>query len=149
MDQKFIQGETYGQPYQPDDVRRLPLPSSERKIRDIPFCALFVLYWTGMLVLLGAAVQQTGTEGIRAIVYGVQSVNGQICGVDHSARGAGKEYSYLYWPQPDDHSNVRVCVKSCPTNTSSAVESNIPNANWPVYPTKKLYHFCIPACRCT
>ena len=141
-----------------------PGPIKERKVKDIPFCVLFVLVWIAMFVVSGLAI----TKGdVKRLKYG-RDYLGNLCGSKTSLTLESKQYDfdftekkYLYFVNLGfEEDTTPICVKSCPQFDSKikiadsideqykkmpvkyAVNSTLPD---PYYEAKSTAFRCIPS----
>ena len=81
-----------------------PLTEAERECRDVLCCALFVANVVAMIYCSIHAY----TSGDPSVMYRGVDKNGDICGEEG---GDAKDYPYVYFYNPIDSVDNRVCVK--------------------------------------
>ncbi|KAI8906402.1 plasma-membrane choline transporter-domain-containing protein [Gorgonomyces haynaldii] len=87
--------------------------AQSRVCRDVPFLLLFIIYWVGMFIVAEAAFR--GGD-IRQLTV-PKDYLGNYCGINNSAAFDFTNKPYLYYLNPFNISNPRICVASCPNVT--------------------------------
>ena len=86
-------------------------------------------------------------EGDAERVLHGSDFRAELCGVDDLS---GKEY--LYWPDPKNDMDVKLCLAGCPVNTSTKAvclydidHETSTTICWDSYPSKPFNKQCLPA----
>jgi flagellar biosynthesis protein FliP len=122
-----------------EDLRDGPL--KKRRCTDLLCLAVFLAF---LCAVVGVSIVGFMNGDPELLIYPHDS-SGNQCGRPNRAT---HNYDYLYYPDPEDDDDQKVCVKSCPDDYDSELDC-YPNAYVPTcpkpYPTNSfIKRFCIP-----
>jgi solute carrier family 44 protein 1 (choline transporter-like protein) len=112
-----------------DKKKELKGPIEDRSCTDIIFFVLFIVFWVGMFIIAGIAIDKGDPH---RLIYGVDSW-GNVCGKDNVQRIANNnsgldlsDHKYLYYHNPGASTALKLCVTACPSANvvSCATPSN-------------------------
>jgi len=142
-------------------------PIPKRKVNDVIFLILFLIFWVGMFIIAGFSFKYGNLNRLK---YGTDSY-GNLCGTSNTGFANAIDATqkpYLLLTQPWHTGSLQLCVSQCPSLTPPADNaytqlvckydyaytpvSNSDAANkvsdghcfWPIASTSAL-HRCIPA----
>ncbi|KAI3630109.1 hypothetical protein MIR68_011544 [Amoeboaphelidium protococcarum] len=94
-----------------------PGPQDNRQCRDVFWLILFILFWCGMFVIAGLAIQQGNLNRLR---YG-NDTEGNLCGVNNAGGRDHTNAPYQYVFDPTNWASYRQCVTHCPNQTFTPI----------------------------
>lgn len=116
-------------------------PVQRRRCTDLLWLLVFLGFLTAFIIVSTVGFSKGDPQ---LLIYPYDS-SGNQCGRPDKVTQA---YAYLYYTEPGFNNDLKVCVKACPRDFSSALEC-YPNGHVPTcpspYPTNGfLKRFCIP-----